>query len=202
MKTVLFYFLIVLNAVHAQLYLGGQLSYNRKLPLLNYTPVTPQFSNSFEFGITGQYFKNNESKYKASLYFGDDRFQNIQSFHVYNNYLGLCVMGSMLNFNLKTEKKVCLLFGCYAEGLTKYGIADSGSDKFTFSKNIGTNIKFGLATEFAIQIFQNNWISSVSLFTRGDLSRLTILNDNNIFIRDELIRVGLNINLNRQIKIK
>jgi hypothetical protein len=40
----------------------------------------------------------------------------------------------------------------------------------------------------------------VSLFTRGDLSKLTVLNGENIIIRDELIRVGINLNLNKQLR--
>lgn len=200
MKNYILFFLIILNSAHSQTFIGGQFSFNRKLPLVNYTPVVPEISNSNEFGLTGIFCKNNESKFKAIITFSDDRFQDNQSIHYYNNFIGICAMVSVMNFDFSSGKKNCLLFGFYAEGLTKYGIADPGMDKFSILNNIGTNIKFGVATEYSLQMIQNKWLSSVSLFTRGDLSKLTVLNGENIIIRDELIRVGINLNLNKQLR--
>ena len=65
---------------------------------------------------------------------------------------------------------------------------------------IGTNLKFGLATEYSIQLIRSNWLSSISLYTKGDLSQLTVLNQNDVIFRDELVRVGLTLNLNKQMK--
>ena len=109
-------------------------------------------------------------------------------------------MYSVLNIDLKSGVKNNLLFGAYTEGLTKFGVAQPGDDKFTFSDNIGTNLKFGLATEYSIQLIRSNWLSSISLYTKGDLSQLTVLNQNDVIFRDELVRVGLTLNLNKQMK--
>jgi hypothetical protein len=198
MKTSILFFLLILNSATAQIYVGGQLSVNRKRQFVNYTPVVPEFSYSNEFGITGIYCKNNESKFKAVISTADDRIENNQGTTYFNNYVGVCTMFSVLNFEMDSGKKNCLFFGCYAEGLTKFGTAEAGEEKFIFSNNIGTNIKFGIAAEYSLQSIKNKWLSSVSLYTRSDFSRLTI-SKNNIVMRDELIKVGINLNLNRQI---
>jgi hypothetical protein len=198
MRSTILLFLLVCNSSFAQIYIGGQLSLNRKIPSVNYTPVVPEFSNSNEFGLTGIYCKNNESKFKAIISTSDDRFNNDQDTSYFNSYVGVCTMLSVLNFEMNSGIKHCLFFGCYAEGLYKFGTAEPGEEKFIISNNIGTNIKFGIAAEYSLQSIKNKWLSSVSLYTRSDFSRLTI-SKNNIVMRDELIKVGINLNLNRQI---
>ncbi len=44
------------------------------------------------------------------------------------------------------------------------------------------------------------WLSSISFYTKGDLSQLTVLNQNDVIFRGELVRVGLTLNLNKQMK--
>ncbi len=200
MKKFLLFVLLVSGTAQAQLYVGGQVTFNRKLERTNYTPVNPQISNAVEFGLTGIYRKNDQTKFKAIVSFSDDRFQDNTSINIFNHYVGFSAMYSVLNLDLKSGVKNNLLFGAYTEGLTKFGVAQPGDDKFTFSDNIGTNFKFGLATEYSIQLIRSNWLSSISLYTKGDLSQLTVLNKNDIIFRDELVRVGLTLNLNKQMK--
>jgi hypothetical protein len=200
MKKFLLFVLLVSGTAQAQLYVGGQVTFNRKLERTNYTPVNPQISNAVEFGVTGIYRKNDQTKFKAIVSFSDDRFQDDASINVLNNYLGLCAMYSVMNLELKSGIKNSLLFGAYTEGLTQLGIAQPGDVKFTVSENIGPNFKFGIASEYTIELQRSNWLSSISLHTRGDLSQLTILNKNDVIIRDELVRVGLMLNLNKQVK--
>ena len=92
MKTSILFFLLILNSATAQIYVGGQLSVNRKRQFVNYTPVVPEFSYSNEFGITGIYCKNNESKFKAVISTADDRIENNQGTTYFNNYVGVCTM--------------------------------------------------------------------------------------------------------------
>ena len=200
MKKILLFVLLVSGTAQAQFYIGGQVTFNRKSPRTNYTPVNPQNSNAVEFGVTGIYRKNDQTKFKAIVSFSDDRFQDNTSINIFNHYVGFSAMYSVLNIDLKSGVKNNLLFGAYTEGLTKFGVAQPGDDKFTFSDNIGTNLKFGLATEYSIQLIRSNWLSSISLYTKGDLSQLTVLNKNDIIFRDELVRVGLTLNLNKQMK--
>ena len=200
MKKILLFVLLVSGTAQAQFYIGGQVTFNRKSPRTNYTPVNPQSSNAVEFGVTGIYRKNDQTKFKAIVSFSDDRFQDNTSINIFNHYVGFSAMYSVMNIDLKSGVKNNLLFGAYTEGLTKFGVAQPGDDKFTFSDNIGTNLKFGLATEYSIQLIRSNWLSSISLYTKGDLSQLTVLNKNDIIFRDELVRVGLTLNLNKQMK--
>lgn len=200
MKKMMLFVLLVCGTAQAQFYVGGQFTFNRKSPRTNYTPVNPQVSNAVEFGLTGIYRKNDQTKFKAIVSISDDRFQDNNANNFFNNYVGLCAMYSVMNLDLKSGVKNSLLLGAYTEGLTRFGIAQPGNDKYTFSDNIGTNLKFGLATEYSIQLIRSNWLSSISLYTKGDLSQLTVINQNNVIIRDELVRVGLTLNLNKQMK--
>lgn len=199
MKKLIFFSLLFQNIVHAQLYVGGELSFASSLSRDSYLDVNPFYLYQITPGISGMYINKKNTMFKGSVGFIKDRFTDISANSYLNDYTQFSLQASVLNSQLKNNWHQSLSIGFFMNKLNSYGVAQANELKYTLTENLGTNVKFGIVSEYSIRCQNSNWLSSITLNTKGDISGLTVLSKNDLVIRDNLIQVGIVLNVNKKI---
>ena len=201
MKKLLLFGLFFQNMLHAQLYIGGELNFASSSSRQSGLDVKPSNLYQISPGISGIYITKKNDIYKGSIAFVKDRFNDNSANSYLNDYTQLSFQRSFLNSQLKNNWHQSLSLGFYVNRLNRYGIAQANEQKYTLTENLGNNIKCGIVAEYSIRFQNNNLLSSMTLNTKGDISKFTVLSDNNLLIRDNVIQVGLVLNVNKHVDL-
>lgn len=202
MKKILVLFFLIQNISYAQLYLGGELNFASSISNQSSLDVKPSYLYQISPGISGIYITKKNDIYKGSIAFVKDRFNDNSANSYLNDYTQLSFQRSFLNSQLKNNWHQSLSLGFYVNRLNRYGVAQANEQKYTLTENLGNNIKCGIVAEYTIRFQNNNWLSSMTLNTKGDISKFTVLSDNNLLIRDNVIQVGLVLNVSKSVNLK
>lgn len=202
MKKILVLFFLIQNISYAQLYLGGELNFASSISNQSGLDVKPSYLYQISPGISGIYISKKNDIYKGSIAFVKDRFNDNSANSYLNDYTQLSFQRSFLNSQLKNNWHQSLSLGFYVSHLNRYGVALANEQKYTLTENLGNNIKCGIVAEYAIRFQNNNWLSSMTLNTKGDISKFTALSNNNLLIRDNVIQVGLVLNVSKNLSFK
>lgn len=201
MKKLLLFGLFFQNMLHAQLYIGGELNFASSSSRQSGLDVKPSNLYQISPGISGIYITKKNDIYKGSIAFVKDRFNDNSANSYLNDYTQFSFQRSFLNSQLKNNWHQSLSLGFYVNRLNRYGVAQANEQKYTLTENLGNNIKCGIVAEYSIRFQNNNWLSSMTLNTKGDISKFTVLSDNNLLIRDNVIQVGLVLNVNKHVDL-
>ena len=202
MKKILVLLFLIQNISYAQLYLGGELNFASSISNQSSLDVKPSYLYQISPGISGIYISKKNDIYKGSIAFVKDRFNDNSANSYLNDYTQLSFQRSFLNSQLKNNWHQSLSLGFYINHLNRYGVAQANEQKYTLSENLGNNIKCGIVAEYAIRFQNNNWFNSMTLNTKGDISKFTSLSDNSLLIRDNVIQVGLVLNISKSVNLK
>jgi hypothetical protein len=202
MKKIFVLLFLIQNISYAQLYLGGELNFASSISNQSGLDVKPSYLYQISPGISGIYISKKNDIYKGSIAFVKDRFNDNSANSYLNDYTQLSFQRSFLNSQLKNNWHQSLSLGFYINHLNRYGVALANEQKYTLSENLGNNIKCGIVAEYAIRFQNNNWFNSMTLNTKGDISKFTSLSDNNLLIRDNVIQVGLVLNISKSVNLK
>ncbi len=202
MKKILVLLFLFQNISYAQLYLGGELNFASSISNQSSLDVKPSYLYQISPGISGIYITKKNDIYKGSIAFVKDRFNDNSANSYLNDYTQLSFQRSFLNSQLKNNWHQSLSLGFYVNRLNRYGVAQANEQKYTLTENLGNNIKCGIVAEYSIRFQNNNWLSSMTLNTKGDISKFTSLSDNNLLIRDNVIQVGLVLNISKSVNLK
>jgi hypothetical protein len=202
MKKIVVLLFLIQNISYAQLYLGGELNFASSISNQSGLDVKPSYLYQISPGISGIYITKKNDIYKGSIAFVKDRFNDNSANSYLNDYTQLSFQRSFLNSQLKNNWHQSLSLGFYINHLNRYGVAQANEQKYTLSENLGNNIKCGIVAEYAIRFQNNNWFNSMTLNTKGDISKFTSLSDNNLLIRDNVIQVGLVLNISKSVNLK
>lgn len=202
MKKILVLLFLFQNISYAQLYLGGELNFASSISNQSSLDVKPSYLYQISPGISGIYISKKNDIYKGSIAFVKDRFNDNSANSYLNDYTQLSFQRSFLNSQLKNNWHQSLSLGFYVNRLNRYGVAQANEQKYTLTENLGNNIKCGIVAEYSIRFQNNNWLSSMTLNTKGDISKFTSLSDNNLLIRDNVIQVGLVLNISKSVNLK
>lgn len=201
MKKLLLFGLFFQNMLHAQLYIGGELNFASSSSRQSGLDVKPSNLYQISPGISGIYITKKNDIYKGSIAFVKDRFNDNSANSYLNDYTQFSFQRSFLNSQLKNNWHQSLSLGFYVNRLNRYGVAQANEQKYTLTENLGNNIKCGIVAEYSIRFQNNNLLSSMTLNTKGDISKFTVLSDNNLLIRDNVIQVGLVLNVNKHVDL-
>ena len=201
MKKIFVLLFLIQNISYAQLYLGGELNFASSISNQSGLDVKPSYLYQISPGISGIYITKKNDIYKGSIAFVKDRFNDNSANSYLNDYTQLSFQRSFLNSQLKNNWHQSLSLGFYVNRLNRYGVAQANEQKYTLTENLGNNIKCGIVAEYSIRFQNNNWLSSMTLNTKGDISKFTVLSDNNLLIRDNVIQVGLVLNVNKHVDL-
>jgi hypothetical protein len=202
MKKILVLLFLIQNISYAQLYLGGELNFASSSSRQSGLNVKPSNLYQISPGISGIYITKKNDIYKGSIAFVKDRFNDNSANSYLNDYTQFSFQRSFLNSQLKNNWHQSLSLGFYVNRLNRYGVAQASEQKYTLTENLGNNIKCGIVAEYSIRFQNNNWLSSITLNTKGDINNFTILSDNNLTIRDNVIQVGLVLNVSKNVNLK
>jgi len=202
MKKIVVLLFLIQNISYAQLYLGGELNFASSISNQSGLDVKPSYLYQISPGISGIYISKKNDIYKGSIAFVKDRFNDNSANSYLNDYTQLSFQRSFLNSQLKNNWHQSLSLGFYINHLNRYGVAQANEQKYTLSENLGNNIKCGIVAEYAIRFQNNNWFNSMTLNTKGDISKFTSLSDNSLLIRDNVIQVGLVLNISKSVNLK
>lgn len=202
MKKLLVLFFLIQNVSFAQLYLGGEMTFASSIDNESGLNVKPSYLYQISPGISGIYISKKNDIYKGSIAFVKDRFNDNSANSYLNDYTQFSFQRSFLNSQLKNNWHQSLSLGFYVSHLNRYGVALANEQKYTLTENLGNNIKCGIVAEYAIRFQNNNWLSSMTLNTKGDISKFTALSNNNLLIRDNVIQVGLVLNVSKNLSFK
>ena len=202
MKKIFVLLFLIQNVSYAQLYLGGELNFASSIDNESGLNVKPSYLYQISPGISGIYISKKNDIYKGSIAFVKDRFNDNSANSYLNDYTQLSFQRSFLNSQLKNNWHQSLSLGFYINHLNRYGVAQANEQKYTLSENLGNNIKCGIVAEYAIRFQNNNWFNSMTLNTKGDISKFTSLSDNSLLIRDNVIQVGLVLNISKSVNLK
>lgn len=202
MKKIFVLLFLIQNISYAQLYLGGELNFASSISNQSGLDVKPSYLYQISPGISGIYITKKNDIYKGSIAFVKDRFNDNSANSYLNDYTQLSFQRSFLNSQLKNNWHQSLSLGFYINHLNRYGVAQANEQKYTLSENLGNNIKCGIVAEYAIRFQNNNWFNSMTLNTKGDISKFTSLSDNSLLIRDNVIQVGLVLNISKSVNLK
>jgi len=202
MKKIVVLLFLIQNISYAQLYLGGELNFASSISNQSGLDVKPSYLYQISPGISGIYITKKNDIYKGSIAFVKDRFNDNSANSYLNDYTQLSFQRSFLNSQLKNNWHQSLSLGFYINHLNRYGVAQANEQKYTLSENLGNNIKCGIVAEYAIRFQNNNWFNSMTLNTKGDISKFTSLSDNSLLIRDNVIQVGLVLNISKSVNLK
>ena len=202
MKKLLVLFFLIQNVSFAQLYLGGEMTFASSIDNESGLNVKPSYLYQISPGISGIYISKKNDIYKGSIAFVKDRFNDNAANSYLTDYTQFSFQRSFLNSQLKNNWHQSLSLGFYVSHLNRYGVALANEQKYTLTENLGNNIKCGIVAEYAIRFQNNNWLSSMTLNTKGDISKFTALSNNNLLIRDNVIQVGLVLNVSKNLSFK
>lgn len=202
MKKILVLLFLIQNISYAQLYLGGELNFASSSSRQSGLDVKPSNLYQISPGISGIYITKKNDIYKGSIAFVKDRFNDNSANSYLNDYTQFSFQRSFLNSQLKNNWHQSLSLGFYVNRLNRYGVAQASEQKYTLTENLGNNIKCGIVAEYSIRFQNNNWLSSITLNTKGDINNFTILSDNNLTIRDNVIQVGIVLNVSKSVNLK
>lgn len=202
MKKLLVLFFLIQNVSFAQLYLGGELNFASSISNQSGLDVKPSYLYQISPGISGIYISKKNDIYKGSIAFVKDRFDDNAANSYLTDYTQFSFQRSFLISQLKNNWHQSLSLGFYVSHLNRYGVALANEQKYTLTENLGNNIKCGIVAEYAIRFQNNNWLSSMTLNTKGDISKFTALSNNNLLIRDNVIQVGLVLNVSKNLSFK
>ena len=202
MKKLLLFGLFFQNMLHAQLYVGGELNFASSIGNESGLNVKPSYLYQISPGISATYISKNNTIYKGTVSFVKDRFTDNSASNYLNDYTQFSFQRSFLNSQLKNNWHQSLSIGFYVNKLNRYGVAQANEQKYTLTENLGSNIKCGIVAEYAIRCQNSNWLSSITLNTKGDINNFTLLSDNNLTIRDNVIQVGMVLNVSKKVSLK
>lgn len=201
MKKLLLFGLFFQNMLHAQLYVGGELNFASSIGNQSGLEVKPSYLYQISPGISGIYITKKNDIYKGSIAFVKDRFNDNSANSYLNDYTQLSFQRSFLNSQLKNNWHQSLSLGFYVNRLNRYGVAQVNEQKYTLTKNLGNNIKCGIVAEYSIRFQNNDLLSSMTLNTKGDISKFTVQSDQNLLIRDNVIQVGLVLGIQKRLHL-
>jgi hypothetical protein len=201
MKKLIFFSLLFQNILHAQLYVGGELSFTSSLSNQSYLDVNPYYLYQINPGFSAMYINKKNAMFKGNVAFVKDRFKDNAANSYLNDYTQFSFQASVLNSQLKNNWHQSLSIGFFVNKLNSYGVAQENELKYTLTEDLGTNLKFGIVSEYSIRCQNSKWLSSITWNAKSDISKLTILSKNDLMIRDNLVQVGIVFNISKKITL-